>query len=313
MRDKWIELTGNMIPDTPPVWSQAFGMLDRTRRMSNPPPKSVTGYRYPDPGLVIFSDGRRERNLFNWLLVRDAATRRAVNDASTTRGIPLGVSNELWRLYIGTDFIDGFDRVASPAPAAKSSRQHDKNYSNSNRRQVLIDIFGRPPDSHNIREVEWQGHVIQWGTICEHDDLLVKEIMWDLHQSSFRFDLIALDRYLAPDCWVRGSSHRYDLICKIFGSNEPLAVLPLPSRDFGLLSADPLEKGMAYDALSSLMSDWPVVADECNAIDGPNLERTTAIAYCNIFGKTFGRPPILPKFVPRSSGCRGRYPYKRSD
>ncbi|KAF7979062.1 hypothetical protein HWV62_43547 [Athelia sp. TMB] len=304
-RDKWVELVGNFLPDTVPTWSSAFATVDRTVRLASPPSKSVTGYRFPDPGMIVFSEGRRERNIFNWLAVREATIRKACNEASSNYAIPLGTSNELWRLYIGTDFMDS-NSVASTA--AQHSGVVVPHSANSTRRQLLLDIFGRPPDTQHVRDMEWYGHKIEWGTFFLHDSLLVREILWDLHQWSFQYDLIAIDRYLAPDMWSRGPSARYRLIEAIFGGNDGLTV-PRPDVDFGLASINPAERKTAYSSLFNLMQGWE---DNSLASIDDSDELQVACAYCRIFSKTMGRPPILPKIVPKGHNFQGTFPYRRS-
>ncbi|KAF7965333.1 hypothetical protein HWV62_44317 [Athelia sp. TMB] len=309
-RDKWKELTGGYIPDTLPVWSKAFQRLNRDSRMPDPPPKYVSGYRFPDPGLVIFSMGRRERNLFNWLLVRDATIRRATHDLGTAIGIPTGVSNEMWRLYIGTDFVESLSAVPESARSSSRVAQSDGKEFNIKRRQVLIDLFGKPPDRHHVREVQWRGHEVTWDTFFKHDSLLVREIMWDLHQHSFQYDMIAIDRHLAQEQWNREPDRRRQLLATVFGQTDNLGVEDMPDKGVGLASDDAVERRAAYDALACLMHDWPESPDTCN---GDDAEFVAAISYCTVFAKTLGRPPIMPKIVPKLNLCDGRIPYRRKE
>ncbi|KAF7973666.1 hypothetical protein HWV62_14642 [Athelia sp. TMB] len=305
-RDKWAELKSDLIPDTVPCWSIAHQLIDKDKRVDKLPSPSVTGYRFPDPGLVIFSERRRERNLFNWLLIRDATIRRAINDASSEGGIPMGISNELWRAYIGTDYMDSFAENASSVD--KEVATTSSQAANLSRRQALVGIFGRPPDTRRITSVDWNGHTVKLGEFCAHDNLLIQEILWDLHQCSFQFDLIAIDRYLAPDYWMRDTPRRYELIGKVLGGDDPLTVQNRPTVDRGIAAQDPVESKLAYSALDTLMSNWSAseTCDEANEAD-----LATALRYCRTFSKTFGRPPILPKRIPRQNHRNGQLPYRR--
>ncbi|KAF7970273.1 hypothetical protein HWV62_24460 [Athelia sp. TMB] len=304
-RDKWIELKGDLIPLSEPTWALALLSVDRSVRSPTAPPKPVSGYRFPDPGMLIYSEGRRDRNIFNWLAIRQATIRRASNDAASSHAVPLGISNELWRLYISSDFSE--DAWVPPTVrGAASSRPRSDNIS---RRQLLVDIFGRPPDSQHLRHVEWHGFVVEWGKITMHDNMLVREILWDLHQWSFQYDLIAIDRYLAPGTWARASSSRYILLDAVCGGYSCLAVVPRPDSNFGMASTDEDARHAAYGALKTLMESWEV--SELVSVDA-NDELQVASAYCKIFAKTFGRPPILPKLIPKGNDCSGVYPYRRS-
>ncbi|KAF7976218.1 hypothetical protein HWV62_7232 [Athelia sp. TMB] len=304
-RDKWMDMKSQLIPSTLAPWSAALGRIDRSKRLPAAPPKALTGYRFPDPGMLVYSDNRRERNLFNWLAVREANIRKASNDAASGVGVPVGLSNELWRLYLGTDYLNGVS--PSVTRSAMSSQGPHKDI--SSRRRVLMDIFGRPPDIQHIREVDWDGHAVQWGTFQQHDALLVQEVMWDLHQWSFQYDLIAIDRYLAPEAWSHGIASRYRILDDIFGGHSVLSVATRPRKDFGLASSDTRERRAAYSALKCIMEGWgSSVSMSLDVSD----EETLATAYCQSFATTMGRPPIMPKHIPKPSDSSGMYAYRRS-
>ena len=76
------------MPPTVPHWNEALLAVDRADRQDNIAPKDYTGYRFPDPGMLIFSTLRREKNVFNWLLVRDATIRRVMIDVESPVVIP---------------------------------------------------------------------------------------------------------------------------------------------------------------------------------------------------------------------------------
>ncbi|KAF7977844.1 hypothetical protein HWV62_2597 [Athelia sp. TMB] len=289
-RDKWRELKGDFIPHTEPTWASAFTFIKRTE--------------FPDPGMIIYSEGRRERNLFNWLAVRDATIHRACNDAASGHAVPVGISNELWRLYIGSDFNDVAYSTAQKGRSDPPRAVQD----NITRRQLLVEIYGRPPNTQHMREVQWNNHDIEWGKITMHDTLLVREIIWDLHQWSFQYDLIALDRYLAPDAWEHGDSARYNLLEDICGGHSSLSVASLPAEDIGVASSNVEVRRIAYGALKRLMESW---GDDISAEVDASSELQLAKSYCQIFAKTLGRPPIVPKMIPRHNDCKGVYPYRR--
>ncbi|KAF7967942.1 hypothetical protein HWV62_32479 [Athelia sp. TMB] len=304
-RDKWQDLEGDLIPPTLAPWSAAMRSVDCAIRSPTAPPKSVSGYRFPDPGMVIYSEGRRERNLFNWLAVREATIHKACNDITSTDGAPVGVSNELWRLYIGTDFMDCTPstpnaRLEGPLAVVRNER--------ASQRQLLVSIFGRPPIMTHLRSVYWNDHEIEWGTFGQHDSLLVREVLWDLHQQSFLYDLIAIDRHLAPRAWSQAKPARYWMLDNIFGGHDVLSVVPCMDQESGIASQDPIERKSAYRAMKIMMEAWE--GGPVSAVDADD-EMQVAVAYCQIFAKTMGRPPILPKQFPRHNDSMGAIPYRR--
>ncbi|KAF7978623.1 hypothetical protein HWV62_45107 [Athelia sp. TMB] len=242
VRDKWLEITGDFVPITIPHWSKALCSVNRNDRSSIIAPKDFTGYRFPDPGMLVFSDARKEKNVFNWLLIRDASIRRLMHDVLSEKGVPRGFSNELWRMILGVEFSDGDKQAATSLAASSSNVAISRSTPHSERRQAAIAIFGQPPDGHNHDTVQWRGHTVPWGTFFEHDPLLVQEIMWDIHQHSFQFDVIALDRYLCPALWESEYHARQNLVSKAIGCDDCFVIQDTPTRDFGLGSQDEAER-----------------------------------------------------------------------
>lgn len=310
-RDKWAEITGDYVPCTLPAWSAAFNRVDRHNRSAVSAPKIFTGYRVPDPGMIIYSEARRERNMFAWLLSRSANLRRLSNAVDSDAGVPIGVSNEMWRVYLGTD-IAGCDLHAGRLAGQPSPATFNGRATAEHRRQVAVSIFGRPPDKFNLQEATWLGHTIKWGTVFQHDSRLVQEIMWDLHWSSFRFDLIALDRYLTPSRWETHKYERLDALSTIVGSSDALVYEDGCIQNSGIASADDYERNRAYAAFVFLMESWPASPDRFR-VHGRSSAADIAFQYCSSFAYTFGRPPVLPKLVPVDQGMYGIIPYPTVD
>lgn len=297
------------MPTTLPCWSDAYGRMAKFERLYVIAPKRFTGYRVPDPGMIISSEIRRERNIFAWLLSRAANVRRLSNALNSEDGVPVGVSNELWRVYLSTDITDDDVRDGSQMDSTSLSNFNGRAPAHE-RRQSAVAIFGRPPDRFNIMEATWRGHNIRWGTVFHHNPLLVKEIMWDLHQSSFRFDLIALDRYLVPGLWTAHKYERLDALCRIFGTSDAFIFDITSLEDTGIAASDAYERGNAYAAFASLMDAWPGVSDSISNASDRHAPDAVAFRYCSTFANTFGRPPVLPKLVPTSGAPLGiiKYP-----
>ncbi|KAF7967769.1 hypothetical protein HWV62_33177 [Athelia sp. TMB] len=161
IRDKWVEICGDFMPDTIPFWSAAMLAVDRTDRQADVAPKEYTGYRFPDPGMLVFSTTRREKNLFNWLIVRDATIRRVMHDVESPVGVPRGFSNELWRMIIGVEFTDRDKHGANGRDIAPDNMPNPRSSSHSERRQAAIAIFGQPPDGHNLTTVRWRNYDVK--------------------------------------------------------------------------------------------------------------------------------------------------------
>lgn len=303
-RDKWSEISGDYVPNTLPCWSEVFRRMAKFDRLSVMAPKRFTGYRVPDPGMIISSEIRRERNIFAWLLSRAANIRRLSNALDSEDGVPVGVSNELWRVYLSTDITESDIREGSNMDSSNLTSFNGRAPAHQ-RRQAAVAIFGRPPDMFNIKEATWRGHNIPWGTVFLHNPLLVKEIMWDLHQSSFRFDLIALDQYLVPALWTAHKYERSDALCRIFGTSDAFIFDIASLEDTGIAASDAYERGNVYAAFAWLMDAWPNVSECVSSADNQQAPDAVALRYCSTFANTFGRPPVLPKMVPISEAPLG--------
>lgn len=307
-RDKWTEITGDYIPPSLPGWSYALKQVDRTARSAIVAPKRFTGYRFPDPGMLMYSELRRERNVFAWLVSRLANLRRLINDLHSDDAVPVGVSNELWRVYLGTDVADS-EVLPSNLIDQSTAAQFNGRGPASQRRQAAVSIFGRPPDKFNLQEATWRGHIIRWGTVFQHDPQLVQEIIWDLHWSSFRFDLIALDRYLAPGQWEAHKYARLDALCTVFGTVDAFLVEDGSIENTGIASPEAFERERAYSAFAFLMHAWPPFTSSDHTNRGRDSADAIALRYCTTFAYTFGRPPVLPKLVPVAQKVMGVFPY----
>lgn len=312
VRDKWAEITGDYIPESVEGWPKALKSVDRSDRQSTIAPKDYTGYRFPDPGMLVFSVIRRERNLFNWLLIRDANIRRVMHDTLRPDGIPKGFSNETWHMILGVEFTEKDKLGATGREFAPNFTGSTRSSSHAERRQAAITMFGQPPDGHNFMEVEWRNHTITWDTFFKHDALLVQEIIWDVHQYSFQYDLIALDHYHCTDKWNSGSRMREELVCRVIGRESCYLVDNNLTRDCGIASSDGTERLDAYKSLDLLMSSWPTSDRSCDLRDPSAYIQSVAQRFCQSFVRAFGRPPILPKMLPRATGVRGLIAYKRT-
>lgn len=258
--------------------------------------------------MIIYSEVRRERNIFAWLLSRSANLRRLSNDLHSDDSVPVGVSNEIWRVYLGTDVADN-EALPGNLLDRSTAGTFNGRAPALQRRQAAVAIFGRPPDKFNMQEATWRGHNIRWGTIFQHNPQLVKEIMWDLHWSSFRFDLIAIDRYLASDRWDSHKYERLDALCTVFGTADALVFEDGRIYNSGIASVDSFERERSYSALAFLMDAWPQSSARIRHASGKITPDEVAFRYCSTFAYAFGRPPVLPKLVPVADKLMGVIPY----
>ena len=65
------------------------------------------------------------------------------------------------------------------------------------------------PDNHEV--VSWHGHTFE-----EVPEGLAVWVVWEAHELGFRYELLALDRYLHPCPRVEDEVQREELLARIF-------------------------------------------------------------------------------------------------
>jgi hypothetical protein len=181
-------------------------------------------------------------------------------------------------------------------------------------------IFNNALSSTNVY---WMDHTFQLGTSEELEAILTPTftsgVIWELYETNFRFELLFLDRTLAPSQWPSEGDHssvvkaaQRDLeVRKVFareGDEDASYILSrIPSRDGGLASASWQERNTCFIALHHLMKSWegcpqPLAAfmPSSKEQSAQDLERMATQFYCQAFFDTFGRAPICPRRLPHS-------------
>ena len=127
---------------------------------------------------------------------------------------------------------------------------------------------------------------MEWTEDSAANTALVKEVLWELSELNFRYELSALD--------VRQTGReRLTEILEAVG-NEPDSIFQVSvgKVDMGLVSTDLETRSKRLRSLHELMRDWK---DRVEVPAADHLESTVASLYCQTFFDTFGRPPILPR------------------
>ncbi|KAI1788155.1 hypothetical protein LXA43DRAFT_666034 [Ganoderma leucocontextum] len=289
-RDKFQEFTHRWMPPPIPSWSEALAAVDRSApaRASD----ELWGYWIPEPALVLGpkDDERQSRYLMNWVRARPIWL--YLLHVPETRACR--VPPQFWR-----SFLNGVPD--DPTSTTRNGRRliEIKN--------VFGDVFREEDvDPATDAAVTWHGRHFQ-----SVPDALAAAVIWEMFELGFRYELLALDRFLRPpECASRPEeARREDLLGKIFPGDWLRAVDALPSPDCNSLFAPlPHRRIHALNTLHTVLTRWPKFPsriakspplqsnDSAETIIG--LERELAGFYVDMFFLSSGRAPLVPHLYP---------------
>ncbi|KIJ10619.1 hypothetical protein PAXINDRAFT_16389 [Paxillus involutus ATCC 200175] len=143
--------------------------------------------------------------------------------------------------------------------------------------------------------------------------LLVKQILWELYELNFRYELYALDRVMAMELWASSFTERCALLHSIFPGDSGLLMwddsLPKQDSDVGLGAGSWKELHPWVDKFQELLSVWcdapsrlssllgDPVADHDNQVAHLTMQSATNF-YVQTFFDHFGKPPVVPHVYP---------------
>lgn len=249
------------------------------------------GYWVPEPALLV-APRTRERQvdyLTNWIRARPAWL--LLLQVAGSRATSVG--SQLWRSYL-LGVPDDFRTDTSVGQ----------------RRIAVQQVFGAcfQEDRFDLGTsgpVRWHSH-----EFSEVPPALASLVVWEAFELGFRYDLLALDRYIRPAEGYGGELRREQFLARIFPRNSLLAVDELPGPDSpGLFASVPHRRINALNALRDVLLLWPgcpsgIMDSEPLSLASPttavlHMESLLASFYVNIFYTLSGRPPVLPHLCPR--------------
>lgn len=283
------------MPECIPVWQQALESVDRTR--PTPDRSSAWTYWLPEPALIAGSS-RSERYLRNWMLTRIHWYYILHSESLQKQGQPPLKSQE-WRQYfnVSLKFASELER---PVQIAESKHR----IFNIFRKAFDADVLFRDDEV----SLEWFG--AKWSpTSVQHS----REILWELSEMGFRYDLLEIDRYLAPPLsdqtnaqLASGYSRRARIQHVVVG--RPFILTSLPTRLDGLAALKIQDRAESLEALRKIIIRWrnaPGLIRSSLPLDATtdirilrNMEHDICKSYVQTFWEVTGRPPNLPRRFP---------------
>ena len=265
-RDKFLEPSHPFWPQTTKCWADALASIDRSNPPTDPPPLFASTM-YPDPGLFIGvgSSERRAQYLATWLKNRAAFLVRP-----ELGGQPILVKQ--WRVLLNVDSMKKGSDTRTSATREVIEQMLES---------VLTDTMS--VDDGIEKKLEWNGS--EWNGDSAGNAVLVKEVLWELSELNFRYELFALD------VEKTGKERQTQILVAVGNEQDSIFRVSVGQINTGLVSTKVETRSNRLRSLHELMGAWQ---DRVEVPPAERLESTVASLYCQTFFDTFGRLPILP-------------------
>lgn len=280
------------MPPVIPAWEVALKNVDPDKR-NLITDRTHGAYVLPHPHSFLNDNPRTAATYFyNWLSNRPSWFTRLQKIESS----PNPLTNQQWR-----DFL-----VSRP-----SDRVDTKGAAGRQQVRELLGVQVSGIADGTSSPVEWHGHILD--QTSPPPDHIAQQILWELFELNFRFELLALDRVASAstDDSHDASHAREQQILQCFPQREGLSALLVADVTLahrGLGAAHWQERAPYVLALRTVMRGWKVRTLEKPAIiDGEDMpqglqtsaeivamEDAVTRYYTQAFYNFFGRPAVVP-------------------
>lgn len=297
-------------------WMVALRAVNRRVTRKSVIPKPRTGLMYPDPVyLVSITAENRAYALAAWLSIRAARCGQMLYPSSPHMPV---ISAPVWRQFFWIykrQPPDPTQMVVSPSdtgdPAMDSKLDDATAAAKGMFGAEMITSMNR-----TTREVFWKGKEFDVvdGAVVDFGPKMVREVVWELAELNWRYEVLTLDKYVAPHMWLdeEASGARVSTILLIFtpSSSFVLTHAPFPVQNFSISALTRAGRLPAMTALRRVMSEWPGCPQDIqrgvtwynpSSNDCPEsrvIDAKTMLYYCQTFYEYFHRPPTLPCQLP---------------
>lgn len=300
-RSKFDDFKHKWMPPPIQAWIDALRAVDV--RACDVAPGHVWPYWLPEPALIIGSSSpeRVERAIKNWLRIREPwlAVLRDRDDEKDRSSSAAG-----WRVFLNDGPLAQADRARARASLEETGSMSKRQATN----HYFIESFARRFEIVNVQKdsvPRWFGQEVE-----ELLDSTCLPVIWELHELSFRAELIELDRRFVP--WkpqeYPSRLPRDTIIARVTGTYDPFTTILPPATGQGLAAARLADRADALQALRKLMEAWPNPPDVFKLTGvlterSPDdhlivMERIIAAFYVKSFYSVAGRAPVLPRLPP---------------
>jgi hypothetical protein len=291
--DKFQDPVSPVFPPAIQSWRRALEDFDPANGKfvyeANP---SDVGYTFPEPAMFIRAKTpqRQEAYFRTWLKYRSAFVYRVSSKDFNAQPVPTSV----WR-----DLLT-YEHAYNKQDTSSSNETRDTH--SSRLRAQAFDILQNCVEAENVElaglekgRVKWNGKVVEILTDAERE-----EILWELSELNFRFELLALDSRATATT----DKDRQELVSACFpgSTSRSLLVADLGTANHGLADGDWEKRAVYLQALKRLMITWPEVPSIIQAEkwqwsdrEIEDLEHAVTQFYVWSFYNHFRRAPIIPR------------------
>lgn len=315
-RNKWAPPLSDLMPAMCLEWRTALGSVNLHSKRRKPVSKGRAGLMFPDPAhLASVAPQNRAMVIAAWLSIRAARCGQMLYPASPLMPvIPAAVWRQFFWIYRREPHAHG-NLSAPPADTGDPTVDVELDEATA----AAKAMFGAElvaTMNKTSREVFWKGRAYDVidGGVVDMEPQTIREILWELAELNWRYELLTLDKFAAPHMWLGSDAGvaRAATILLVF-TDSPSFVLtnaPFPTRNSSISAPARGDRLKAFTALRRVMSDWqgcPVTIKEAMADYTPSsnecpetrvVEAQTMLFYCQSFYDYFRRAPVLPCLLP---------------
>ncbi|KAG1840750.1 hypothetical protein F4604DRAFT_1690665 [Suillus subluteus] len=292
--DKWSDISH---PYMPPMNSFFKIVLEEAKKeflpIKHPRDQMDDGYLLPDPGLFVnvLSPQSLMKYLANWL-ARTCLRRRP----STSSSRP----EQNWRDLLISQHAQG---PSSTQTSSKTSKSKVATATHFHKEITVLQALWAGPTS-----VHWRGKDITISTLDNPPADLARQIVYEICEQSFRYELLGLDEHLGREACKdkEARKERMDLLRSIFPSKS-LKVWnrDLPKENDGL-NAPSFDTALPYfESFRKVLSTWEHFPESLKQpLDATGHEhniwkgmKECCLFYVQSYFDNTGRPPIVPHLL----------------
>lgn len=291
-RNKFEDPLSPFLPPAIPSWRRALENVNVNAAQFVYPEIIPTdlGYVFPEPALLISvqSPDHQKGCFKTWLGFRSMLIYRMSSGTSDAKPMP----NSIWRKLLSGDFLTKGQEAGA---ATRSQRLKEMA---ADFLQGCLDAKGvelADVDKSDV-PITWNGKAFE---DLKKDDY--EEIIWELAELNFRFELMALDARAS----TQSLNSRQGLIAACLprsATGASLLIADLSGVNQGLASHGWEDRGVYVLALQEVIKSWrgepPAIIHykktTWNEEETEELERAVTQHYCKMFYDYFRRAPIMP-------------------
>lgn len=316
-RDKFEDPRSNIYPPAIPAWHRAAQHFNAQHaKFVNELIPTDLGYIFPEPAAFVSVTPQRQEAFFQgWLKYRQMMLYRVSSHDFTAQPMPQG----LWRDFLTLEYVtklksvnersnlpNGGDSLhGSCKNKSKSGNRSSGSTKSEKHRQNARDFLQNCLNAAEGVELVSSDGQLEWNgkSVESPNDLEREEILWELAELNFRFELCALDSRVT----TADPENRQELIAACFPGGKDgtasLLVADLGVANHGLASENWEEKAPYLQALRKVMATWrgeipPIIQTEkykWTKQEIEDLENAVAAFYVLSFYNHFHRAPVVPR------------------